>query len=118
MSPSEVRIKDEPPFQGGDSGWLRIVIAAGCAIVTSLVARVAATRLGLGPIDDAYISLRYASHWATGNGLSFNLGERVEGYTNFLMVAFEAAAIRLGVAPETAMSLLGWASLGAIAAVL
>ena len=118
MSQPGVGVKDEPRLHGRNSRWLRCVIPVGCAIVTSLVGRFAAARLGLGPIDDAYISLRYASHWATGSGLCFNLGERVEGYTNFLLVALEAAAIRLGVDPETAMSLLGWASLGAIAAVL
>ena len=35
-------------------------------------------------IDDAYISLRYARNLATGHGLVYNVGERVEGYTNFL----------------------------------
>jgi hypothetical protein len=34
--------------------------------------------------DDALISLRYAQQWVAGNGLVFNTGERVEGYTNFL----------------------------------
>ena len=34
--------------------------------------------------DDAYISLAYAKHFAAGDGLVFNPGERVEGYTNFL----------------------------------
>ena len=40
-------------------------------------------------IDDAYISLRYAENWANGYGPVFNPGERVEGYTNFLLVAIE-----------------------------
>ena len=44
--------------------------------------------------DDAYISFRYAHNLVTGNGLVFNAGERLEGYTNFLwtmvMVPFEA----------------------------
>lgn len=34
--------------------------------------------------DDAYISFRYARHLAQGQGLVWNIGERVEGYTNFL----------------------------------
>ena len=118
MSHHTVDIETESRLQEGDSASLRSGVIAGCAIVTSLLGRFASPRLGLGPIDDAYISLRYASNWASGKGLCFNLGERVEGYTNFLLVALEAAAIRLGVDPETAMSLLGWASLGAIAAVL
>ncbi len=36
--------------------------------------------------DDAYTSFRYAKNFAEGNGLVFNTGERVEGYTNFLWV--------------------------------
>jgi arabinofuranosyltransferase len=34
--------------------------------------------------DDAYISFRYALNYIHGHGLVFNVGERVEGYTNFL----------------------------------
>lgn len=34
--------------------------------------------------DDAYISFRYARNLAEGAGLVWNVGERVEGYTNFL----------------------------------
>jgi hypothetical protein len=41
-------------------------------------------------IDDAYISFQYAKNWASGNGVVFNPGERVEGYTNFLWVALLA----------------------------
>ena len=37
--------------------------------------------------DDAFISFRYADHWARTGELVYNLGERVEGYTNFLWVA-------------------------------
>ncbi len=36
--------------------------------------------------DDAYTSFRYAKNFAEGDGLVFNKGERVEGYTNFLWV--------------------------------
>jgi len=36
--------------------------------------------------DDAMISLRYALNFTEGNGLVWNIGERVEGYTNLLMV--------------------------------
>lgn len=37
-------------------------------------------------VDDAYISFRYAENFAQGDGLVFNKGEFVEGYTNFLWV--------------------------------
>ena len=44
--------------------------------------------------DDAYISFRYAHNFVKGQGLVFNPGERLEGYTNFLwtllLVPFEA----------------------------
>jgi hypothetical protein len=39
-------------------------------------------------VDDALISLQYAKNVALGRGAVFNPGERVEGYTNFLWVAF------------------------------
>ncbi len=34
--------------------------------------------------DDAFISYRYAANLIAGNGLVFNVGEPVEGYSNFL----------------------------------
>lgn len=37
-------------------------------------------------IDDAYISLTYARNLARGDGLVWNPGERVEGYTDFFWV--------------------------------
>jgi hypothetical protein len=36
-------------------------------------------------LDDAMISMRYAWNFSHGHGLVWNPGERVEGYTNFLM---------------------------------
>ncbi len=54
-------------------------------------------------IEDAYISFRYARHWADGPGPVYNPGERVEGYSNFLWVALLAAAHRGGLPiPEAA----------------
>jgi len=35
-------------------------------------------------VDDAYISFRYAHNLAEGQGLVFNVGEYVEGYTSLL----------------------------------
>jgi len=48
-------------------------------------------------VDDAFISFQYAKNLATGNGLTFNEGERVEGYTNFLLVIIESLLIFWGV---------------------
>jgi hypothetical protein len=47
--------------------------------------------------DDAYISFRYAQNLANGEGLVFNPGERVEGYTNFLWTVILAGAVRAGI---------------------
>ncbi len=60
--------------------------------------------------DDAFISFRYARNLLEGHGLVFNVGERVEGYSNFLWV-LELSAIwwALGVAPEHAAQ---WLSVG------
>ncbi len=43
--------------------------------------------------DDAMISMRYADNFAHGKGLVWNEGQRVEGFTNPLMVFVMAGAI-------------------------
>lgn len=60
--------------------------------------------------DDAFISFRYAENLAMGNGLVYNLGEHVEGYSNFLWVLFIAAGIRLGIPPESCALALSFLS--------
>jgi len=45
--------------------------------------------------DDAYISYRYAQHLASGQGLVFNPGERVEGFSNLLYVLLLTPAAAL-----------------------
>ncbi len=46
--------------------------------------------------DDAFITYRYARNLARGNGLVFNPGERVEGYTNFLWTLMHVVPEKLG----------------------
>jgi arabinofuranosyltransferase len=50
-------------------------------------------------LDDAYISFRYAANLAAGNGLVWNPGERVEGYTNFLWTLVLAIPEALRIDP-------------------
>lgn len=51
-------------------------------------------------IDDAFIGYRYSRHLAQGHGIVWNIGEDpVEGYTNFLWVVLNAAAIFCKVNP-------------------
>lgn len=54
--------------------------------------------------DDAMISMRYAYNLAHGNGLVWNIGERVEGFTNPLWVGY-MALIHLLPLPLSQMSL-------------
>src|SRR5262249_54931824 len=57
--------------------------------------------------DDAFISFVYSRNLAQHGQLVFNLGERVEGYTNFLWTVLLAAAMRLGLPPELGSRILG-----------
>ena len=59
--------------------------------------------------DDAFISFRYARNLANGAGLTWNAGERVEGYTNFLWVLLMAVPIKLGLDPVAAAYGMGLA---------
>ncbi|MDI9818339.1 MULTISPECIES: protein LphB [unclassified Legionella] len=59
-------------------------------------------------IDDMFISLRYAKHWAAGEGLLWNIGEEpVEGYSNFSFVILAALAIRLHLDPVIMLKSFG-----------
>ena len=49
-------------------------------------------RLYFNLFDDAMISMRYAWNLSHGNGLVWNAGERVEGYTNLLMTLMMSIA--------------------------
>ena len=78
----------------------------------ALVARATAARVALAALvalvalsgliwpswlsDDAFISFRYAQNLVEGHGLVYNLGERVEGYTNFLWTVLAAGVIAFG----------------------
>ena len=58
-------------------------------------------------IDDAFITFRYARNLASGNGLVFNLGERVEGATSLSWTLLLAAAETLRLPIEAAALVLG-----------
>jgi arabinofuranosyltransferase len=57
--------------------------------------------------DDAFISFRYADNLVRHGELVFNLGERVEGYTNFLWTLVMAGVMALGLDPVTWSKALG-----------
>lgn len=61
-------------------------------------------------VDDAFISLRYAYNLVEGNGLVYNLGERVEGFSNFSWVLLAASLMRLGLPFITVLKGIGLAA--------
>jgi len=58
-------------------------------------------------VDDAFISLRHARHWAERGSPSFDATEHIEAYSNFLWVALGAALLRLGGDPVWILKALG-----------
>ena len=57
--------------------------------------------------DDAFISFRYADNLVQHGELTYNIGERVEGYTNFLWTMIIAAVLALGGDPVPWSKALG-----------
>jgi arabinofuranosyltransferase len=57
--------------------------------------------------DDTFITLRYARNLTRGEGLVFNRGERVEGYTNFLWLILISSAMRIGLPAIMTARILG-----------
>src|SRR5512135_2318497 len=64
--------------------WAVIVIALAGALATILFANQWSLEYLRNVVDDSLISMNYARRLASGDGLVFNPGEHVEGYTNFL----------------------------------
>jgi hypothetical protein len=60
-------------------------------------------------VDDAYISFRYADHLAHDQGLVFNVGERVEGYSNLLWILILTPFSAMGIDLVAVSHILGLA---------
>jgi hypothetical protein len=59
--------------------------------------------------DDAYISFVYSRNFAEHGELAFNLGQPVEGYTNFSWTLVLGILMWIGIPPEIASRVLGTA---------
>ncbi len=57
-----------------------------CFIVCSIIFLNGIRSYWFYTVEDAYISFRYAQNLLAGNGLVYNPGDYVEGYTNFLWI--------------------------------
>ncbi|HSQ60791.1 MAG TPA: hypothetical protein VLT84_10225 [Acidobacteriota bacterium] len=107
----------EPSRVPGESSTRRLWLIAFACALAALAAGTWHYRQFMA--DDAFISLRYADRLLHGQGLTWNDGEVVEGYTNLLWVLGCALLGRLGLDLVWAARLLGaLGTMGAIAAVL
>lgn len=84
------RLLSQAAPQRSIRGWLLL----GCALTIALVGHLHFANI---TFDDAFISFRYAENLATWHGLVFNVGERVEGYSNFLWTVLFAVPVWLHV---------------------
>jgi len=104
--------QDAAPTTAPASADRRLSIAifgAAC-----LLAMLGLARVALYYPDDAYITLRYVSRLLAGDGLTWNPGERVEGFTHPLWLAQVAALGALGLDLQSATRVLGVAYLAAL----
>lgn len=87
-------------LRGGHLGLfarLRVLSLRDLALPALIGVFVASTCFFAGfTLDDAFITFQYARNVADGNGLAFNPGEVVEGYSNFLWVILLATVRLLG----------------------
>ena len=74
-----------------DKGRLWVGICLCLVMVLSLIHQSAFNT----DADDPYIAYRYALNLASGDGLVFNIGDRVEGYSDFLWVLILSASYYL-----------------------
>src|SRR5437868_13867254 len=81
--------------------WLLLCAAAVVLVVHALAYNFVT--------DDAYISFVFSRNLAEHGELTFNLGQPVEGYTNFLWTFVLGFLMVLGVAPELSSRVLGTA---------
>src|SRR5262249_41619212 len=101
----------QAPASAAHSATLFVLVA-----LTAFAAWRVAARAWL--CDDSFIVLRYAQNLLHGQGLVYNPGERVEGYTDLLWVLMVAGSGALGVRLETAAIALGEVSYAALVLML
>jgi hypothetical protein len=111
VPPARMKLRDfidRKTFGFAHSPVVRRSLSVGLTALASL-ALVAHSLVWNFVTDDAFISFVYARNLARHGQLVFNLGERVEGYTNFLWTVILAGFYKLGLLPETWSRVLGTA---------
>ena len=90
-----------PPMSSDRVRWLLLAVAAGVLVAHALTYNFVT--------DDAYITFVFSRNLAEHGELTFNLGQPVEGYTNFLWTVILGLGMLLGVDPEVSSRVLGLA---------
>ncbi|HMI90970.1 MAG TPA: hypothetical protein VK509_06380, partial [Polyangiales bacterium] len=72
------------------SARIELLLALVVALAFAALAAFFSARYFYNVVDDALISVHYGENLAQGHGAVFNVGERVEGYTNFLWMLVSA----------------------------
>ncbi|MBA3395651.1 MAG: hypothetical protein H0T89_23610 [Deltaproteobacteria bacterium] len=94
MSSAPARLREATP-------WLLLGVAAVVLVVHTLAYNFVT--------DDAYISFVFSRNFAEHGELVFNLGDPVEGYTNFSWTVLLGALMVVGIPPEISSRVLGLA---------
>ncbi|HEY5961529.1 MAG TPA: hypothetical protein VIV60_33450, partial [Polyangiaceae bacterium] len=106
---------DSGPSQGDKGGRTRPLAATMMAALPGIVAfltfvfqSIKFCRDTHAFVDDPFISMRFAANLVEHGELAFNLGTRVEGYSNLLHVLIHALVFRLHVGiPDAARAIDG-----------
>jgi len=87
--------------------WVTLLLAAAASVCAALILRALFAVPYPCNHDDGFIAFRYAKNLAEGNGLVFNVGERVWGFTSPLTVLLLGALASVGISIEWASLVLG-----------
>ena len=98
---AKVKTKINEPEKTNIKG--RFIVLAAIAILISIVYSYKLRWLG----DDIFIGLRYVQNFLDGNGLVYNKGEKVEGFTDFLWIMLISFFSWMKCNPLTTVQTLG-----------
>ena len=98
---AKVKTKINEPEKTNIKG--RFIVLAAIAIFISIVYSYKLRWLG----DDIFIGLRYVQNFLDGNGLVYNKGEKVEGFTDFLWIMLISFFSWMKCNPLTTVQTLG-----------
>ncbi len=102
-----MKIRKGEPFESRTLAYMLAVVAGVFLVAAFYVYRYIY-------YDDPHISLRYVLNLLNGDGMTWNPGERVEGYTNFLWIILVTVLAFFGMDPIVATRVLGTVSYAAL----